>query len=152
LDGTPAGGRLDKWAEVPLSVRSANPEVLAFLRGHAEAIRMLVRTKDDPSFEASGGLRQPGTTVTVVPSARGPIEVLLPLKGLVTAAAEEARIDRNLKKIAKDLAALDKKLGSPGFIDRAPKEVVEEARRQRASLLEAKAHVEAARALAKELG
>jgi valyl-tRNA synthetase len=142
---------LDKWAEVPLSIRSANPEVLAFLREHTEAIRLLVRTKDDPSLSAPGGPRQPGTTVTVVASARGPIEVLLSLKGLVTAAAEEARIDRTLKKIERDLASLDKKLGSPGFVDRAPKEVVEEARQQRASLVEAKARLEAARALVKEL-
>jgi valyl-tRNA synthetase len=143
---------LDKWAEVPMSVRSANPEVLAFLREHAEAMRSLVRTRGEPVFEAPGGPRAPGTTVSMVASAQGPIEVLVLLRGLVTAAAEEARIDRTLKKIDKDLAALDKKLGSPGFVDRAPKEVVEEARQQRASLLEAKARLEAARAVAEELG
>jgi valyl-tRNA synthetase len=142
---------LDKWAEVPLAVRSANPEVLAFLRGNAEAMRSLVRTRGEPVFEAPGGPREPGTTVSMVASAQGPLEVLVLLKGLVTAAAEEARIDRTLKKIDKDLAAIDKKLGSPGFVDRAPKEVVEEARQQRASLLEAKARLEAARAVAKEL-
>ena len=36
---------LDKKAEVPLRVRSASPEVLAFLRGHAEAIRSLVEDR-----------------------------------------------------------------------------------------------------------
>jgi valyl-tRNA synthetase len=89
--------------------------------------------------------------VSVVASARGPIEVLAQLKGLVTAAAEKERIERNLKKIEKDLVALEKKLGSPGFVDRAPKEVVEEARQQRASLLEAKARLEMALTLVKEL-
>jgi len=143
---------LEKWAEVPFAVRSASPEVLAFLRGHSEAIRTLVRTKGDLVFEAPGGPREPGTTVSMVASSQGPIEVLVLLKGLVTEDAEIARIDRNLKKIDKDLAALDKKLGSPGFVDRAPKEVVEEARQQRASLVEAKARLEAARKLAKELG
>ena len=67
----------------------------------------------------------------------------------MTAVAERARIDRTLKKIDKDLAALDKKLGSPGFVDRAPKEVALEARQQRASLLEAKARLEAAREVAR---
>ena len=52
----------------------------------------------------------------------------------------------NLKKIDKDLAALDKKLGSPGFVDRAPEDVVEEAKAQRATLVEAKARLEAAEA------
>jgi valyl-tRNA synthetase len=143
---------LDSKADIPVAIRSANPEVLAFLRGHVEAIRSLVRTKGDPVFEAAGGPREPGTAVSIVASTQGPIEVLVALKGLVTAAEEEERIDRSLKKIAKDLAALEKKLGSPGFVDRAPKEVVEEARQQRASLLEAKTRLEAARALAKELG
>ena len=143
---------LDSKAEIPVAIRSASPEVLAFLRGHAESIRALVRTQGDPVFETTGGAREPGTTVSMVASTQGPIEVLVPLKGLVTAEAEEERIDRSLKKIGKDLAALDKKLGSPGFVDRAPKEVVEEARQQRASLIEARARLEAARGLAKELG
>jgi valyl-tRNA synthetase len=142
---------LDAKADIPFAVRSANPEVLAFLRGHADAVRSLLRTKGPPVFEAPGGPREPGTSVSMVASTQGPIEVLVPLKGLVTADAEKARIDRNLKKIDKDLAALDKKLGSPGFVDRAPKELVEEARQQRASLVEAKARLEAARDLAQEL-
>ncbi len=142
---------LDPKADIPVAVRSANPEVLAFLRGHADAIRSLLRTKGPPVFEAPGGPREPGTSVSMVASTQGPIEVLVPLKGLVTAAAEKARVERNLKKIDKDVAALDKKLGSPGFVDRAPKEVVDEARQQRASLIEAKARLEAARDLAQEL-
>jgi valyl-tRNA synthetase len=142
---------LEKDKDIPVAIRSASPEVIAFLRGHAEAIRGLLRTKGDPVFEATGGAREPGTTVSMVASPQGPIEVLVPLKGLVTAEAEKARIDRSLKKIDKDLVALDKKLGSPGFVDRAPKEVVDEARQQRDSLLEAKARLEAARDLVKEL-
>ena len=144
---------LDPKADIPVAIRSASPAVLAFLRGHAEAVRLLLRTKGDPVFEAGagGGSREPGTAVSMVASSQGPIEVLVPLKGLVTAVAERARIDRNLKKIVKDLGALDKKLGSPGFVDRAPREVVDEARQQRDALVEAKARLEAARDLAKEL-
>jgi valyl-tRNA synthetase len=138
-------------AEILVAIRSASPEVLVFLRGHADAIRSLLRTEGPPVFEAAGGPRAPGTAVGMVASMQGPIEVLVPLKGLVTADAEKARIDRNLKKIGKDLGALEKKLGSPGFVDRAPKEVVDEARQQRESLLEAKARLEATRDLAREL-
>jgi valyl-tRNA synthetase len=141
---------LDKKTEIPLRVRSGSPEVLAFLRGHADAMRFLVRSTP-PVFEAPAAGREPGTTVSVVPSAHGPIEVLVPLKGLVTAEEENARIDRGLKKIEKELAALDKKLGSPGFVDRAPKEVVDEARAQRDALVDAKARLEAARGLVGEL-
>jgi len=141
---------LDNKAEIKVRVRSGSPEVLAFLRGQADAIRFLARSAD-PVFEAPGAGREPGTTVSVVPSAHGPIEVLVPLKGLVTPEEESARIDRGLKKIEKDLAALDKKLGSAGFVDRAPKEVVEEARAQRVALVDAKTRLEAARTLVSEL-
>ncbi len=142
---------LDSKDEILVAVRSESPEVLSFLRGHADAIRSLLRTQGPPVFEATGGPRAPGTAVGMVASSQGPIEVLVPLKGLVTADAEKARIDRNLKKIGKDLGALEKKLGAPGFVDRAPKEVVDEARQQREALVEAKARLEAARDLAKEL-
>ncbi len=142
---------LDSKDEILVAVRSESPDVLAFLRGHADAIRSLLRTQGPPVFEATGGARAPGTAVGMVASSQGPIEVLVPLKGLVTADAEKARIDRNLKKIGKDLGALEKKLGAAGFVDRAPKEVVDEARQQRDALVEAKARLEAARDLAKEL-
>jgi valyl-tRNA synthetase len=142
---------LDNKAEILVAIRSESPDVLVFLRGHAEATASLLKTQGPPMFEAAGGPRAPGTAVGMVASAQGPIEVLVPLKGLVTAEAERSRIDRNLKKIDKDLAALEKKLGSPGFVDRAPKEVVDEARQQREALVESKTRLEAARALAKEL-
>jgi valyl-tRNA synthetase len=138
-------------AEVPMRVRSGSPEVLAFLRGHAASIRFLVKTSGEPSFEAPGGAREAGTTVSVVPSEHGPIEVLVGLKGLVDPGGEKARIERELRKIDKELATIDKKLSSPGFVDRAPVEVVEETKVQRRSLVEAKARLEAGRRLADEL-
>ena len=110
-----------------------------------------LKTKGDPAFEAIGGPREAGTVVSVVPSTLGSVEVLVPLKGLVTAEAEGGRIDRELKKIDKELAAIDKKLGSPGFVDRAPKEVVDEAKAQRGALFEGRGRLEAARELVKEL-
>jgi valyl-tRNA synthetase len=138
-------------ADVPMRVRSANPEVLAFLRGHAASIRFLVRTSGEPAFEAPGGAREAGTTVSVVPSEHGPIEVLIGLKGLVAPDEERARIEREVRKIEKDLSIVDKKLGAPGFVDRAPPEVVEETKALRRSLVDAKARLEASRKLVEEL-
>ncbi|MDP9036471.1 MAG: valine--tRNA ligase [Myxococcota bacterium] len=142
---------VDKWASVPMRIRSATPEVLAFLREHGEAIRILVRTAGDPVFEAVGGAREAGSTLSVVPSEHGPIEILVALKGLVEPDAERARIERELKKLDKELAAVGKKLASPGFVERAPAEIVQEAEAQRSSMLDAKVRLEAARRLAEEL-
>jgi valyl-tRNA synthetase len=142
---------VQKQAEVPMRVRSGSPEVLAFLRGHAASIRFIIKTSGEPIFEAPGGGREAGTTVNVVPSENGPIEVLVGLKGLVAPDEEKARIERELRKIDKELATIDKKLGAPGFVDRAPAEVVEETKVLRRSLVEAKARLEAGRRLADEL-
>jgi valyl-tRNA synthetase len=142
---------IDKKADVPVRVRSQDPQVLAFLREHAEAIRGLAKAAGLPAFETTGGPRESGTTTSVVTASRGSVEVLVGLKGLVTKEDELARIDRETKRLDKDLATSDKKLGSPGFVDRAPPEVVEEARKQRAGMLEARSRLQEARKLAEEL-
>jgi valyl-tRNA synthetase len=89
--------------------------------------------------------------MSVVPHPRGAIEVLVGLKGLVSRDEETARVDREMNRIKKDLAAIEKKLSSPGFVDRAPPEVVEETRRQRQALLEALERLAGARQVADEL-
>jgi valyl-tRNA synthetase len=137
--------------DVPMSVRSDSAEVLGFLRDHGAAIRFLVKTRNLPQFMSTAGVREAGTTVSIVPSAHGPIEVIVTLKGLVDAESERSRIEREVRKIDKELAAIDKKLASPGFADRAPKEVVDEAIAQRQALAEAKLGLAAARRLADEL-
>ena len=77
--------------------------------------------------------------------------MLVGLKGIVTADMERARIERALKKIDQDIAIIDKKLGAKGFVDRAPKEVVEETQGQRRALVEARGRLEEEKALVAEL-
>jgi valyl-tRNA synthetase len=81
----------------------------------------------------------------------GTIHALVVLKGLVDASTERARVDRELKKAQKELSAIDKKLASPGFVERAPKEVVEESQAQRLTLVRTIERLEAAKKLADEL-
>jgi valyl-tRNA synthetase len=137
--------------KVPLSIRTDDDATRAFLESRRVSVEFLVNTSA-LTFEKTGGARAPGTTVSVVPSEAGAIEVLVNLKGLVTAEDERARIERELKRIDKDIAVIDKKLNAKGFVDRAPKEVVEEAQGQRRALLEARGRLEESRKLADELG
>ncbi len=92
-----------------------------------------------------------GYGVASLPTTHGPINVHVGLKGLVDPTNERGRIDRELKKIEKDLAAVNKKLSSPSFTEKAPKEVIDEANGQKQSLEEARARLVEARALADEL-
>jgi valyl-tRNA synthetase len=78
-------------------------------------------------------------------------EVLVSLVGLVEGAKEAARVEREVKKTEKDIAALEKKLALPSFADKAPPEVVAESRALLEELRKKHAGLEEARALAAEL-
>jgi len=136
--------------KVPVWLRATQGQAETILR-HVPAIRALVKTADDPKILGPADAREAGTVVSVVPSELGTVEVLVGLRGLVTKDKELARIDRDLKRLDRDLAGLDKRLQSSGFVDRAPKEVVEEAHAQRKAMAEARERIVASRALADEL-
>jgi valyl-tRNA synthetase len=53
------------------------------------------------------------------------VEVYLPLAGMVDIDKERARLAKELDAAARDIARAEKLLGNPGFIAKAPEEVVE---------------------------
>jgi valyl-tRNA synthetase len=141
-----------KWANaVPLELRTDAGEIAALLDRVGFSARVLVKSTALPKAARIGGPRTPGTAVSVVPTRAGPIEVHVGLKGLVKKEDEIQRIEREIARIQKDIAQIDKKLSSKGFVDRAPKEVVEDANAQRAQLVAALARLEESRRLAEEL-
>lgn len=63
------------------------------------------------------------------PAALTPLgELFLPLSGLVNIEAERTRIGGEMKKINAEIARCQAKLSNPGFVDRAPSQVVEQER------------------------
>ncbi len=136
--------------DAPVSIRSDNNEARAFITSQLGALSFLAGSKT-PLVEKTGGPRSAGSTVSVVPSAYGPIEVHVGLKGLVTKADEITRIDREKKRLEKDLEIVEKKLAAKNFMERAPKEVIDETLALKQQLLEALGRLEEARRLADEL-
>jgi valyl-tRNA synthetase len=134
-------------AEVPFELRSHDPAVRALLASELRTVRTLVKTKGEPIIEASGGGRPPGTVMSVAAD----VEVLVGLRGLVDPAKEEARVEREIKRTEKDIAAVEKKLGSAAFVEKAKPEVVTEARAQLEGLRRTRARLEEALVLAREL-
>ena len=70
--------------------------------------------------------------------------VALPLEGVIDFAAEKTRLSKELEKIAKDMAGIDGRLNNPGFVAKAPPEVLEESRERKAELEARKAKVDEA--------
>ena len=55
-------------------------------------------------------------------------EVAVPLAGAVDMAAETARIAKEIARVEADLDGVEKRLANPSFVEKAPAEVVDEAR------------------------
>jgi valyl-tRNA synthetase len=134
-------------AEVPLVLRTGDARAAGLLRAEAQAIRFLVKTAGDPAVEAGSAARPKGAVMHMTAD----VEVLVQLKGLVEGGKEGARVDREIKKVEKDLAALQKKLSLPSFAEKAPPEVVAEAHAQVEELQRKRAGLEEARQIAAEL-
>lgn len=58
------------------------------------------------------------------------LEVFLPQSGLVDPVKERLRLGKQAEKLSKDIAVLTGRLNSPGFVDRAPPQLVEESRKK----------------------
>jgi valyl-tRNA synthetase len=54
--------------------------------------------------------------------------IALPLEGVIDFAAEKARLNKELEKIAKDMGGIDGRLNNPAFVAKAPQEVLDESR------------------------
>jgi len=108
-----AGLELSPRTPIPLMV---NGEAAGPLARHEAALAHLCAVT-----EVTSVVERPGASVTA-PISGGTIFV--PLEGLVDLDAERKRLDGELTKARKDVADLEKRLGNPGFVDRAPEAVV----------------------------
>ncbi len=82
-------------------------------------------------IDVAGGYEAPaGTPAFLTPLGK----MYMPLEGLVDIKAEGARISKEMERIQKDMNQIVSKLANAKFIERAPKEVVEETRARRESL------------------
>ncbi len=64
----------------------------------------------------------------------GEATVALPLEGVIDFATETARLKKELEKIEKESAAIAGRLGNPGFVAKAPEDVLAETRERKTEL------------------
>jgi len=124
---------------LPLHLRTDDTRVRALLTREQTAINSLCNAQ--VVVEALQGTESSSTSATGV--AEG-VTLVVPLEGLIDPAKERERLTRQLQKLEKDAAALEKKLGNEGFIARAPADVVQKDRERLAELGKAREQLSAA--------
>ena len=133
-------------SKVELSLRHADETTRALFERERVGIETLVKTECF-DIEAPDAERPKGAALSV---AQG-VEVLVTLKGVVDADKERERVQREIKKTEKEIATLEKKLSNEKFTERAPAEVVSEARADLERLTKRRGLLDEAAKLAAEL-
>jgi valyl-tRNA synthetase len=107
---------------VAVEVRAPDATSRALIEQHRALVEQTARATMTLS-ETGGSIPQSARTVV-----RADIEVVVPLRGLVDLDAERARIQKEIGKADKEIAAVGKKLSNDKFVANAPAEVVEKER------------------------
>jgi valyl-tRNA synthetase len=106
-------------AKINAAIICPDPQKQELIQSFADAIGGMTRT-DSLEITASGTVPDDAGHVLV-----GDIEVFVPLKGLIDVEGELAKLDREHKKIDKELMRVAGKLRNQKFLDNAPEAVVQ---------------------------
>ncbi len=112
-------------AQVALFVKDANATTQARLERYAGLIQRLARAS---GVELAYGDLPKGAVQIVLDEA----VVALPLAEVIDLEAERARLTKEIDKVTGELGKIERKLGNPQFLEKAPAEVVEEQKQRRA--------------------
>ena len=112
-------------ARLTLLVKGASAETAARLETHREAIMRLARLQE---ISLVGEGEVPAGSVQMVLDEA---TLLLPLADVIDVGKERGRLEKELKRLAGEIAGVEKKLANENFLAKAPEAVVEENRERR---------------------
>uniref|UniRef100_A0A7S2AXJ4 valine--tRNA ligase n=1 Tax=Octactis speculum TaxID=3111310 RepID=A0A7S2AXJ4_9STRA len=119
--------QVEPGKKIAAQVVVTDPSFLATIESEASAVALLGRIDPDGltwSLERQESMSSDGKAVHLV-VAEG-LEAFLPFDKLVDAAKERKRLNKQATKIEKDVAGLEKRLGSEGFLKKASPEIIQE--------------------------
>jgi len=131
-------------AQIEMVVTGAGAAVGDRLARNGELIRRLARLSAITQADHA-----PKGSVTL---ALGDCALSLPLAGVIDVAAERARLEKEMAKLAKEIGGLDAKLANEKFLAKAPEHVVAEQRKRLAAAEAKRGKLETALARLAELG
>ncbi len=115
-------------AKIPLVLAGASSAIKVRADRHRETIQRLARL-DSIAYAPTA---PKGSAEMVV----GETTVCLPLAGIIDAAAERRRLEKEIAAATSDLAKMDAKLSNPAFMAKAKEDAVGEARERKAELVQ----------------
>ncbi|TBU94464.1 valine--tRNA ligase [Phytopseudomonas dryadis] len=113
---------------IDIIVANASAEDLRRLDDNAPLLNKLAKLESVRVLEASEEAPMSATALV------GEMQVLVPMAGLIDKEAELARLDKEIQRLQGEVARVGGKLANPGFVAKAPAEVLD---KERAKLAEA---------------
>jgi valyl-tRNA synthetase len=115
---------VDAKQPVPLRIATADPEVKQLLLDAQEYVFKLAQVSQMEIVP------QLGADKLAAQAVAGGLVLEVPLAGLIDVESERARLTKAIEKAQSEMAKIERTLSNASFVDRAPKEVVEENRRR----------------------
>ena len=121
---------LNPGLKLKVLVKTEDDKIQKTLQDQSLYIKELARVEQ---LEMGPNIEKPNVSAS---SVLGGMDLIIPLEGIMDFQEERNRVEKELKKIEKDLIFLGKKLSNPNFVKKAPAEVIEKDAHRKASLSE----------------
>ena len=119
---------LNPGLKLNVLVKTQSSEIQQTIKYHREYVRELARVEQ---WETGPNIEKPKVSAS---SVLGEMDLIIPLEGMMDFQEERNRVEKELKKIEKDLIFLDKKLSNPNFVKKAPVDIIEKDEQRKKSL------------------
>jgi valyl-tRNA synthetase len=111
-------------AQVSVLVFSQEPGLLRILEAHQQSVRLQARVQD-LQFQPEAGPPAAAAKSVVISPTGGSLDLIMPLAGLIDFKEEARRLNREMDKLSRELASVQKKLANEDFLTKARPDVVE---------------------------
>jgi len=110
---------LNPGLNLDLLIRTKHDHEVEILKCNTKYINSLARVN---LIKSGSTVKKPRVSIS---SVCDEMDIFIPLEGKINFTEEKKRVEKELKKIEKDIIVLNKKLSNKNFIDKAPSEVIE---------------------------
>lgn len=124
--------RVSPAAKVDIIIKTATNEQQRVLIEYQDIINRLAGAQ---KLTVAGEVAKPGMSAMALFAGA---EIFIPLVGLVDIASETARLNKELSGVEKKLSGVEKKLSNPGYLNKAPAEIINKDKTKRQMLLDKK--------------